>query len=225
MIYKYFLPFSRLHFHFINDFPCCTESLYVDIVPLFYLCFVAFAWFHWSFLLSSYSISALLLFFPSFYKFWALLILFLVPWVVNIGYFFKFFLISWGSHLSLWTSLLELLLLHSISFGILYFHFHLSHGIFYNLSYLFWAFQVALVVKNLPTSAGDARDTHSIPGWGRSPAGGNGNPLQYSWRIPWTEEPGRLQSIGSQRVGHDWSVLACIYFWLCWVFVAAGAFL
>ena len=30
-----------------------------------------------------------------------------------------------------------------------------------------------------------------------------------TWRIPWTEEPGRLQSIGSQRVGHDWSNLAC----------------
>ena len=29
-----------------------------------------------------------------------------------------------------------------------------------------------------------------------------------AWRIPWTEEPGRLQSTGSQRVGHDWSDLA-----------------
>ena len=29
-----------------------------------------------------------------------------------------------------------------------------------------------------------------------------------AWRIPWTEDPGRLQSIGSQRVGHDWSNLA-----------------
>ena len=39
------------------------------------------------------------------------------------------------------------------------------------------------------------------PGSGRSPEGGHGNLLQYScWRIPWTEEPGRLQSIGSQRV-------------------------
>ena len=36
------------------------------------------------------------------------------------------------------------------------------------------------------------------------PGVGNGNPLQYScWRIPWTEEPGGLQSMGSQRVGHD----------------------
>ena len=31
---------------------------------------------------------------------------------------------------------------------------------------------------------------------------GNGNPLQY-WKIPWTEEPGRLQSMGSLRVRHD----------------------
>ena len=29
-----------------------------------------------------------------------------------------------------------------------------------------------------------------------------------AWRIPWTEEPGRLQSLGSKRVGHDWSDLA-----------------
>ena len=32
---------------------------------------------------------------------------------------------------------------------------------------------------------------------------GHGNLLQYSWKIPWTEEPGRLQSIVSLRVGHD----------------------
>ena len=39
-------------------------------------------------------------------------------------------------------------------------------------------FQVALVVKNLPAKAGDARDAGLIPGLGRSPGGGNGNPLQ-----------------------------------------------
>ena len=44
----------------------------------------------------------------------------------------------------------------------------------------------------------------SIPGLGRSPGEGNGNPLQYSClENPWTEEPGGLQSIGLQRVGHD----------------------
>ena len=50
------------------------------------------------------------------------------------------------------------------------------------ISYLLsvWASQVVLVVKNLPANAGDIRDTGSIPGWGRSPGGGNGNPLQYS---------------------------------------------
>ena len=42
------------------------------------------------------------------------------------------------------------------------------------------ASQVALVVKNLPDSAGDIRDSGSIPGLGRSPGGGHGNPLLYS---------------------------------------------
>ena len=43
-----------------------------------------------------------------------------------------------------------------------------------------------------------------IPGLGRSPGEGNGNPLQVlPWRIPWMEEPGGLQFTGSQRVGHD----------------------
>ena len=40
--------------------------------------------------------------------------------------------------------------------------------------------QVALVVKNLPANAGDIRDVGSIPGLGRSPEGGHGNPFQYS---------------------------------------------
>ena len=42
------------------------------------------------------------------------------------------------------------------------------------------ASQVALVVKNPPANAGDRRDAGSIPGSGRSPGGGQGNPLQYS---------------------------------------------
>ena len=40
--------------------------------------------------------------------------------------------------------------------------------------------QVVLVVKNPPANAGDVRDTGSIPGSGRSPAGEHGHPLQYS---------------------------------------------
>ena len=42
------------------------------------------------------------------------------------------------------------------------------------------ASQGALVVKNLPGNAGDTRDEGPIPGLGRSPGGGHGNPLQYS---------------------------------------------
>ena len=43
-----------------------------------------------------------------------------------------------------------------------------------------WLTQVSLVIKNLPANAGDARDTGSIPGLGRSPGVENGNLLQYS---------------------------------------------
>ena len=57
------------------------------------------------------------------------------------------------------------------------------------------------MVKNPPASAGDVG---SVPGWGRSPGGGNESPLQYSCLgNPWTEEPSGLQSRGSQRVRHD----------------------
>ena len=43
-----------------------------------------------------------------------------------------------------------------------------------------WTFQVALVVKNASANAGDIKDVGSIPGLGRSPEGGHGNPLQCS---------------------------------------------
>ena len=60
------------------------------------------------------------------------------------------------------------------------------------------------MVKSPPVSAGDARDSSSIPGWE--------DPLEkavathssiLAWGVPWTEEPGGLTSMGSQRVGHD----------------------
>ena len=60
---------------------------------------------------------------------------------------------------------------------------------------------MAQTVKNLPANAGD---------WVQSP--GREDPLEkgmailssiLAWRIPWTEEPGGLQFMGSQRVGHD----------------------
>ena len=60
---------------------------------------------------------------------------------------------------------------------------------------------MALGVKNPPAIADDERDMGSIPGLGKSPGGGHGNPLHYSGKIPWTEEPDELQSMGSQRVG------------------------
>ena len=59
------------------------------------------------------------------------------------------------------------------------------------------------MVKNLPASAGDAEDRDWSPGSGEIPRGGHSNQEYASillWKIPWTEEPGGLQSVGSQRV-------------------------
>ena len=60
-------------------------------------------------------------------------------------------------------------------------------------------------------SACNAADVGSIPGLGISSGGGHSNPLQCSClENPMEEEPGRLQSIGLQRVGHNWSNWACM---------------
>ena len=57
--------------------------------------------------------------------------------------------------------------------------------------------------KELPANAGGIRDMGSIPESGRSPGEEQGNRVSIIvWRIPWTEEPGGLQSMGLQRVGH-----------------------
>ena len=60
------------------------------------------------------------------------------------------------------------------------------------------------MVKNLPANARDIRDADMTAGLGRSPEDRNATQSSIlAWRIPWMEEPGGLQSMGSQRVGHD----------------------
>ena len=68
------------------------------------------------------------------------------------------------------------------------------------------------MVQNPPANEGDEKDESSIPGSRRSPGGGSphgnpqqfhGNPWIHAWRIPWTEDLGKLQSIVSHRVNHD----------------------
>ena len=67
-----------------------------------------------------------------------------------------------------------------------------------------WMSQVMLVVKNPPANAGDSRDVGLIPELRRSPGEGNAaHSSILAWRIPWAGEPGRLQSMGLRRVGHD----------------------
>ena len=69
------------------------------------------------------------------------------------------------------------------------------------LSVSFWGFPGGSGSKACACSAGGPG---LIPGSGRSPGEGNGNPLStLAWKIPWTEEPGGLQSMGLQRVRHN----------------------
>ena len=55
------------------------------------------------------------------------------------------------------------------------------------------------MVKNL---LANVVDVGSFPGLGRSPGEGTHSNV-LAWKIPWTEEPGGVQSMGSQRVGHN----------------------
>ena len=60
------------------------------------------------------------------------------------------------------------------------------------------------MVKNLPANAGDARDTGSTPGSGRSPEVGNGNPLQYSCLENFMDRGAWQATVkGLQRVRHN----------------------
>ena len=75
--------------------------------------------------------------------------------------------------------------------------------------------QLVLVVKNLPRNAGDIWDVGLIPGLE--------DPLEKEmathssvlcWRIPWVEEPGRLQCMGLHTFIHEWRVLAWLPWWI-----------
>ena len=65
-------------------------------------------------------------------------------------------------------------------------------------------------------SASNSGELGSIPGSRRSLGEGNGyHSSILAGRIPWTEAPGGLQSIGSQRVGHDWAAICFQILFIC----------
>ena len=66
------------------------------------------------------------------------------------------------------------------------------------------ASQDVLEVRNLPANAGDIRDTGLIPGWEDPLEEGMATHSSIlTWRSLWTEEPGGLWPVGSQRARHD----------------------
>ena len=71
------------------------------------------------------------------------------------------------------------------------------------------------VVKNLPT--GDTRDVGSIPGSWRSPEEEMATHSSIlAWKIPWQKEHGRLQSMGLQRVRHNWATKHILFSKVTW---------
>ena len=71
-------------------------------------------------------------------------------------------------------------------------------------SFAIRASHVVVVVKNPPANAENVRNVGSVPELGRSPGGGHATHSSIlAWRMPWTEEPSRPQSVGSQRVRHS----------------------
>ena len=71
---------------------------------------------------------------------------------------------------------------------------------------MLWGSQVALVVKNPPANAGGMRQVPSLGQEDSMEEGMETHSGILAWRIPWTEQPGGLKSIGlyeSQRVEHD----------------------
>ena len=83
----------------------------------------------------------------------------------------------------------------------------MPHSILKHLIHCLGASLVTQLVKNLPAiqvTAHSAGDTGSIPGSGRSLKEETATHSSiFAWAIPWTAEPGGLQSMGLQRVGHD----------------------
>ena len=76
--------------------------------------------------------------------------------------------------------------------------------ILHQFSYQSYCFSGGTIGKNLPANAGNIRDMSSIPG-GEDPLeeGMATHSSILAWRISWTQEPRRLWSILSQRIGHD----------------------
>ena len=110
-------------------------------------------------------------------------------------YIYVFILFQIFPHIDYYRILIGFPVLYSRSLWVIYFIYISVHRL---------GFLGGSAVKNLPASAEDSRDICLVFAWG--------DPLEkemsthsriLSWKVPWTEESGRLESLGSKRVGHD----------------------
>ena len=100
-------------------------------------------------------------------------------------------------------------LLYFIIIIILFFSTWLKYSTFVPI---LGAYQVTVVVKNIPANAGHIRRLRFDPRWGASLTRSTAAyPSILAWPILWTDESAGLQSVGLQRVGHNWSDLECMH--------------
>ena len=126
-------------------------------------------------------------------------------------------IICYQDQVDAWVNLKQYVLAYSPEKGQLEILKYSCTGFFFfKLFILYWSIaDYTVVVQKVKSLTYNERDPGSIPGLGRSPRGGNGNSLQcFCLENPWTEEPGRLQSMGSQRVSQDWSNFISFHSWL-----------
>ena len=91
---------------------------------------------------------------------------------------------------------------------------------------LVYVFLGGSMVRNLATSVGETGDTGSVPELGRPLEEGMVTHSSIlAWRIPWTEQPGELQSMGLPRVRHDWPGMYHVLTWLFSIFLLCCVYL
>ena len=139
-----------------------------------------------------------------------------MPWGIKLSWLLETILYSSCRCLLPSTCFLQLLLLYPTRLNMSCFHSHLSQEIFF-IPHLFSSLTHWLSVAyclGFPSGLHgkkftcNAEDLDLIPGSGRSLDKGSDYILQFlAWRIPWTEEPDRQQSMGSQRVRHIWMTM------------------
>ena len=115
-----------------------------------------------------------------------------------------------------WSSILDTYLpgggVGCSSFSVIFLTFHTVHGVLKARILKWFAIPFSSGLRFVRTLHNDTFVLGSTT-WEKAMAPHSST---LAWKIPWTEEPGRLQSMGSLRVGHDWATLLLLFTFMHW---------